>query len=373
MVVCAAISLVSHRASCADLTVPSMYGTVQEAIDAANAGDVILIAPGTYAGPFFISGKELTLRGVAGPLETILTGEGTHRVLTLQGVPAGTVIEGLTIADGAHSDATGSGGVMSIGSSATIRNCRFVRNRSLGCYPASAWGAAAYYGEGGSALLENCAFVENSAAYSGSGVYQYLSGSIAIRNCDFARNATGGHGVGGSPCNYTDNGTIHLQNEGGTVSAVIEGCRFSETIGYGAMAISCWSPGGVIGLNVSNCRFVLPIVVPSPNVPYEPIPTVAVSGYSYSSGNSATLALNEYCGYVQSHFFPAGYALSVIDGTSMEGCPSPDVDGDGLTTGKELAAVLSSWGSVGTGLPQDFDMDGLVDGNDLSRVLSGWQ
>jgi hypothetical protein len=57
----------------------------------------------------------------------------------------------------------------------------------------------------------------------------------------------------------------------------------------------------------------------------------------------------------------------------MEGCPSPDVDGDGLTTGKELAAVLSSWGSVGTGLPQDFDMDGLVDGNDLSRVLSGWQ
>jgi hypothetical protein len=350
-----------------------MFGTVQEAIDAANAGDVILIAPGTYPGPFSVSGKELTLRGVAGPLETILTGEGTHRVLTLQGVPAGTVIEGLTIADGAHSEQRGAGALTSVDSSATIRNCRFVRNRSLGCYPASAWCAAAYYGQGGSTLLENCAFVENSAAYSGSGVYQYLSGSITIRNCDFARNATGGHGVGGSPCNYTDNGTIHLQNEGGTVSAVIEYCRFSETIGYGAMAINCFSPGGVIDLHVTACWFVSPILIESPSEPPYPIPMAAVSGFAYSGGNSAALGLNQSCGYDLSHYFEAGYALSTTQDTSVEACPSPDVDGDGLTTGKELAAVLSSWGSVGTGLPQDFDMDGLVDGNDLSRVLSGWQ
>lgn len=364
--------MLGHHAMAAELLVPSSFSTIQQAIDAAVEGDTILVEAGTYAGPFTISGKNVTLRSLAGPMETILTGEDSHRVLSLLNVPSTCVIEGFTIANGAHSDYTGAGGITSIDSSATIRACRFIRNRSLGCYPQSAWAAAAFYGQGGSPIIEGCSFVENSAAYSGSGIYQYLSGTITIRDCDFSRNATGGHGVGGSPCNFTDNGTIHLQNEGGAVVGVIERCRFSNTIGYGAMAINTFSPGGVIDVQVNECSFRDPVFVDFSNPPYF-IPRAPISCFAYTPGNAVLLSSNTSCGYPLATFIEAGYAATVTDQVEAAECESPDVDGDGLTTGKELAAVLSSWGTWGSGQPSDFNTDGIIDGDDLAAVLSAWQ
>lgn len=367
-----ATSALTHQALGADLLVPSSYSTIQSAIDASADGDTILVEAGTYAGPFTISGKGVTLRSLAGPMDTVLTGEDSHRVLSLFNVPSTCVIEGFTIANGAHSDYTGAGGITSIDSSATIRRCRFIRNRSLGCYPQSAWAAAAFYGQGGAPIIEGCSFVENSAAYSGSGIYQYLSGTITVRNCDFSMNATGGHGVGGSPCNYTDNGTIHLQNEGGTVVGVIEQCRFSNTIGYGAQAINTFSPGGVIDMQVTGCTFSHPDFVDSSNPPYF-IPRAPISCFAYTPGNAVLLSSNTSCGYPLATFIDSGYAANVTDQVELAQCESPDVDGDGLTTGKELAAVLSSWGTWGSGQPSDFNTDGITDGDDLATVLSAWQ
>lgn len=363
--------MLGQHAMAAELLVPSSFSTIQQAIDAAVEGDTILVDAGTYAGPFTISGKNVTLRSLAGPMETVLTGEDSHRVLSLLNVPSTCVIEGFTIANGAHSDYTGAGGITSIDSSATIRACRFIRNRSLGCFPQSAWAAAAFYGQGGSPVIEHCSFVENSAAYSGSGIYQYLSGTMTVRDCDFSRNATGGHGVGGSPCNLTDNGTIHLQNEGGTVVGVIERCRFSNTIGYGAQAISTWSPGGVIDIQVTGCTFSHPDFMDLSNPPYF-IPRAPISCYGYT-GNAAVLSSNTSCGYPMATFIESGYAATVTDQVEAAECESPDVDGDGLTTGKELAAVLSSWGTWGSGQPSDFNTDGITDGDDLAAVLSAWQ
>jgi hypothetical protein len=368
-----AISALTHQSLAVDLLVPTSYSTIQSAIDASVDGDTILVEAGTYAGPFTINGKGITLRSVAGPLETILTGEDSHRVLTLLSVPNTCLVEGFTIAQGAHSEWTGAGGITSVNSSATVRACRFYRNRSLGCYPQSAWGAAAFYGEGGSPVIEGCSFVENSAAYSGSGVYQYRSGTITIRSCDFARNGTGGQGTGGSPCNFTDNGTIHLQNEGGSVVGVIEQCRFSGTIGYGAQVINCWSPGGVIDLTVQSCSFTSPVFTDYSGSPPYDYP-YAISAYTFagSAGNVATLVGNAICGYPTPIYLQAEYVANITDQTETMACTSPDVDGDGLATGKELAAVLSNWGNWGTGQLADFNTDGIIDGDDLAAVLGAW-
>ncbi len=56
--------------------VPGDYLTIQKAIDAAPAGSVILVAPGTYTGPLNTNldfgGKALELRSTGGPEVTII-------------------------------------------------------------------------------------------------------------------------------------------------------------------------------------------------------------------------------------------------------------------------------------------------------------
>lgn len=49
--------------------------------------------------------------------------------------------------------------------------------------------------------------------------------------------------------------------------------------------------------------------------------------------------------------------------------PSPDVTGDGLVNGADLATLLSQWGGVGSA---DLDQSGQVNGADLAIMLSAW-
>ncbi len=52
---------------------------------------------------------------------------------------------------------------------------------------------------------------------------------------------------------------------------------------------------------------------------------------------------------------------------------SGDVASDGMVDGVDLAAVLSQWGTQGSGtFNADIDDSGLVDGGDLALVLGGW-
>ena len=59
-------------------------------------------------------------------------------------------------------------------------------------------------------------------------------------------------------------------------------------------------------------------------------------------------------------------------GGSCTPCPG-DVASDGMVDGVDLAAVLSQWGTQGSGtFNADIDGSGLVDGGDLALVLGGW-
>ena len=59
-------------------------------------------------------------------------------------------------------------------------------------------------------------------------------------------------------------------------------------------------------------------------------------------------------------------------GGSCTPCPG-DVASDGMVDGVDLAAVLSQWGTQGSGtFNADIDNSGLVDGGDLALVLGGW-
>ena len=63
-------------AQAATLTVPAQYTTIRAAINAAQNGDTVLVAAGTYSGPgnrdIDFSGKSLVVTSQAGPSSTII-------------------------------------------------------------------------------------------------------------------------------------------------------------------------------------------------------------------------------------------------------------------------------------------------------------
>ena len=86
----------------ADLAVPQQYGTIQAAIDAAQSGDTVLVAPGTYFENLSI-GKSLSLRSTSGASDTTIDGQGARAVIDVRGSGTERVtISGFTLTNGRH-------------------------------------------------------------------------------------------------------------------------------------------------------------------------------------------------------------------------------------------------------------------------------
>lgn len=63
--------------------VPADQPTIQQAIDAAVDGDVVvLVSPGTYNENIDFKGKAITVRSIAGPNATVFRGDQTGPVVT---------------------------------------------------------------------------------------------------------------------------------------------------------------------------------------------------------------------------------------------------------------------------------------------------
>ena len=79
------------------INVPSDIPTIQEAVDAASDGDIILLAAQTYTEAITINKKSIILRG-AGRDQTVIDGNGEH-VITIEASP-GVAIENLAVQNG---------------------------------------------------------------------------------------------------------------------------------------------------------------------------------------------------------------------------------------------------------------------------------
>ena len=99
-------------ASALDRHVPGDYATVSAALDAAQAGDVIVVGPGVFPLATSRSGIQLTIRG-AGMTSTVL-GSGSA-VLSL--TDSTLVLEDLTVRDGPD-------GIGAVRSDVTLRRVR---------------------------------------------------------------------------------------------------------------------------------------------------------------------------------------------------------------------------------------------------------
>jgi len=104
------------------LDVPGSFPTIQAAIDAAAAGDVVRVAAGTYHESIDFKGKAITVESVDGPGVTIIdaAGLGTGVVRFASGEGRGSVLQGFTIQHGSLPSG-GGGGISVASTSPTIR------------------------------------------------------------------------------------------------------------------------------------------------------------------------------------------------------------------------------------------------------------
>ena len=108
------------------------YPDIQQALDAAQAGDMIVLASGTFTGPgnrnLDFRGKAVVLRGLTDdPRSSIIDCQHVARAFWFHsGETYASVVRGLTVTGG---DPSGLGGAMYISSSSPrIENCVFLGN-----------------------------------------------------------------------------------------------------------------------------------------------------------------------------------------------------------------------------------------------------
>lgn len=174
----------------AEIYVPDDYNTIQQAVDSAVDGNVIIVADGLYSGPnnrdIDFGGKAITVISENGPANCIIDCEGIGRAFYFHsGEARNSIVSGFTITNG---QAFEGGAIYCKSSSPTIAGCYLKLN-------SADYGGGLYMEDCCSPgpLLKNCIVSQNSAAYFGGAVC--CSGSwLSIGNCTFSINSAGNEG-----------------------------------------------------------------------------------------------------------------------------------------------------------------------------------
>jgi hypothetical protein len=216
LTICSLMVVLVSAAEAQTLHVPDEYGTIQDAINEALAGDEIEVAPGTYFEAINFNGKAIRLYSSGGPAVTTIDATGivdpVSVVTCTNGEVSGTILEGFTITGGrgtlSYLGKKWGGGMFNDDSSPTVDNCTFSDNTAdagggmanRGCSPTitnctfsdntADAGGGMFNGEigvvGSTSKVRNCIFSGNDAAWGG-GMWNYMSSPTVI-NCTFSNN-----------------------------------------------------------------------------------------------------------------------------------------------------------------------------------------
>ncbi|MCP4759792.1 MAG: hypothetical protein GY894_01240 [Planctomycetes bacterium] len=332
------------------LRVPGDATSIQHAIDLAQIGDVVEVGPGVWHEAIDLRGKSILLRGCDGAETTIIdaTDHGESVVRCMSGEGPGTVIERLTLTGGTgHEGLYGSGtsiggGLLAIGASPTVRDCVFKSNS------VSRNGGGAYCGKGGNVrfercrfeantaekgagilcvgstpVLDRCVFQDNTARYSGGGLYAAKGSSPIMRECQFIRNQA----------SFQGGGVCSLDSAGEVLGGIFERNRAGSH--GGAVYL-----GFRTTLQAAACQFV------SPTDTIDGTSTIARSNLRRGAcdlSEDVTVLAEEY------DCVSAGGEYRG-DGTR---CPSPskdqlarrrgDLNRDGRVSRRDLAIMMLLW------------------------------
>ena len=237
---------------------------IQDAVDAAVAGDEIVVTNGIYATGGHVVGrvanrvavdKPLLVRSVNGPQFTTIAGGGSRCVYLTNGAS----LFGFTLTNGAafgggFSDPSGGGGGAYGG---TLNNCTLTGNAAEGvgggacnstlnnCTLAGNW-TGVFGGGAASCTLNNCTLTGNSTANYGGGAF-----GCTLNNCTLTGNSAG-PGFGGGVYGGTLNNCIVYFN------TATNDANFSQSQFIAVLNYCCTTPLPTNGVgNITNAPLFL--------------------------------------------------------------------------------------------------------------------
>ncbi|NQT34513.1 right-handed parallel beta-helix repeat-containing protein [bacterium] len=174
----------NQRRDSETLLVPQDYETIQDAIDASQDGDTVLVHPGTYVENIRYLGKDivvgslmLTTGDEAYIDSTIIDGNQSGSVVTFEErVTADAKLTGFTIQNGSGTDSGFEqfmgGGIFMTQSDAVIEHCRIRDNHVVTDFGPSLGGGIICFGwiEDTSPTIRDCEIYMNSSNGSGGGI-----------------------------------------------------------------------------------------------------------------------------------------------------------------------------------------------------------
>lgn len=161
--------------------VPDDYASLQDALDGARDGDVVIARDDTYYENINFNGRAIRLISENGPAGCVIDAQNLGRAVVFEGgEPATTVLDGFTIINGNDASAFTGGAIYVANSSPTIRNC-VIRSST------AKWGAGVCLFSSSSEIT-NCVIAGNSSDIAAAGVLCYnFTGSFT--HCTIAYNA----------------------------------------------------------------------------------------------------------------------------------------------------------------------------------------
>ncbi len=186
------------------------FDAIQEGMDAAQPGDEVVLADGTYMGvgnrDLDFGGKAITVRSANGdPGACIIDCENSGRGFYFHsGEGTGSTLVGLTITNGNapwNPGASNGGAVYCTQSIPTLTDCRISGNRAAN-------GGGIFCDSSGDATLDNCTINENTADENGGGMYctssdPTLTGCIISGNLASGQYNPGEDDGGGVYCDHS--------------------------------------------------------------------------------------------------------------------------------------------------------------------------
>ena len=324
------------------INVPGDHATIQAAVDAANDGDEILVAAGTFQETIFPGTKSFILRGsvdAAGAPTTFIISSNDSAIRISGNDSADLLFENLRLRGPSNWSLSRGGGFYCRDSRPTLRNCVFDECTALnGSYNYGGGAFALCHFSDLTPVFIDCTFSNCEAKYGG-GFYFYVHTSS-----DFV------------------------------ASVSMTGCRFESNFAEdGGGAIYMY---GQAGVHLANCFF----------------------GSNSSEGDASQLENARWCTTtIRDTVFCAGTGgLWQIDGAyrdlggvcvtddctdaDEDGVPdscafsascNADANGDHAVNGADLGLLIASWGDSSP-CPVDINLDGQVDGADLGLLIAAW-
>lgn len=247
LLVAVSVLLPAIAAQAVTIRVPEDRATIQLALNAAQPGDVVVVAPGVYTEGLRMTKDGVTLRGTRTETErTVLHGPagiGTPMIFvtgssaTTTSVPTPTTIEGFDFTP--TNGGPGPIGINMQGGNLRVRDCQF-----LGLWGVNGGGLAIHANApNGLLALEQCQFIGNGLNTPTSATVSTVEFycPLTIRRCVFRGNRTvsqSGYGVltsTSAPVTITD--SVFAENRGapasGYVLIALQGSYISNTLFVG--------------------------------------------------------------------------------------------------------------------------------------------